>query len=117
MKTIKFNSKQILLATFFSLFILAGTVNAKGTETGFVSNFEIAVEPKLEVEEWMVNEQHWNNTEATYFFSVEPEMDLALENWMTEENNWMPQSLAILEDSAEEKLKIENWMIQENYWN
>jgi hypothetical protein len=117
MKTIRINTKQILLGIFFSLFILAGTVNAKGTETGFVSSYENTVEAELQVEEWMVNEIYWNYSENAIFFETELENNLEMENWMTEDTYWMPQSLAIVESTTDEELTIENWMITENYWN
>jgi len=117
MKTIYFYRKQILLGTFLSLFILAGTVNAKGTETGFVSSYENTVEAELQVEDWMVNENYWSYSENNIFFETEMENNLEMENWMTEEAYWLPQSLAVLENTTDEELTVENWMITENYWN
>lgn len=117
MKTIIFNRKQFLLGTIFSLFILAGTVNAKGTETGFVSSYENTVEVELQLEDWMVNENFWNFSEKSYLFETELENNLEMENWMTEDTYWTPLSLAVIEKTTDEKLTVENWMITENYWN
>lgn len=116
MKTIKFNLQQILLATLFGLFVLAGTVNAKGTETGFVSSYENITEQKLEVEDWMVSEKFWNSTETFNSFKLETENALELEEWMTNENNWKPESLVIIENETEKELSIDCWMVQESYW-
>lgn len=116
MKTIKFKSQQILLAALFGLFIIAGTANAKGTETGFVSSHENVVEQQLEVEDWMVSDNFWNATELSTSFSLEAENALELEDWMTNEDNWKPESLVIIQNATEKELSLDCWMVQDSYW-
>lgn len=115
MKTIQCNTKQFLLASFFTLFIL-GSGFAKGTETGFVSGHENITEPELTVENWMVNENHWNKTKNTVHVTLEFDATLEVESWMTDENYWNTQP-RVMPEIQEEELKVENWMISENHWN
>ena len=114
MKTIQFNTKQFLLATMFTLFIL-GSGFAKGTETGFVSGHENITDTKLTIENWMVNEHHWNKTETQLKFTEEFDANLEMEYWMTNENYWNLQPLTV-QEIPEEELEVENWMISERYW-
>ncbi|HKJ78874.1 MAG TPA: hypothetical protein VKA10_05040 [Prolixibacteraceae bacterium] len=118
MKTINFNSKQILWVTILGLFILAGSVSAKGTETGFASSYEnrIEQEQQLEVEDWMVNETLWKAPETSFSFVTEQESTLEIENWMVNENNWKPESIVLIENAKEKELTLDCWMVEENHW-
>ncbi|MFW5832004.1 MAG: hypothetical protein ACOCVA_07110 [Prolixibacteraceae bacterium] len=114
MKTIQFNTKQILLAAFFILFIL-GSANAKGTETIIASGLEDIAEPELEVESWMVNENYWNATGKTVQLFEDSDAKLEIESWMTDDNYWVLQPV-IRQTGEDEKLQVENWMISEQNW-
>lgn len=115
MKTIQFNTKQILLAAIFTLFAI-GSANANGAETEFASGLENITEPELKVESWMVSENHWNTTGKTIYFMKATDAVLEMENWMTDENHFAMQPV-VVENEKDEVLKVENWMISETYWN
>ncbi len=114
MKTIQFSTKQILLAAFFILFIL-GSANAKVTETVIASGLENIAEAELEVESWMVDENHWNATGKIILFFEDSDAKLEIESWMTDDNYWILQPV-IRETEEDKKLQVENWMISERNW-
>ena len=114
MRTIQLNTKQILLATLF--IIIAGSANAKGTETLFASGLENIAEPELKVENWMVNENHWNVTGKTVQFIKDYDSKLEIESWMTDYSYWTVQQSLVVETATDDELKVENWMISEEYW-
>ena len=116
MKTIKLSIKQIVVAAFLALLILAGNVSAKGTETGFASSLENSVESELTIEDWMVNDNHWNVVEQSVFY-VESDKSLNIENWMTDASYWNHEVVTYTETDKEDEIKIENWMINEKFWN
>jgi hypothetical protein len=117
MKTKKARLNQMILATFLFVFLLSGNVEAEGTEWTAVSGLENIAEPKLEVENWMVNENYWFTEENTFVVETEQDENLTLEAWMFDKNKW---GLAVFEyasSEAEQRLLLENWMINEMYWN
>ncbi len=116
MKTIKLSIRQIVPALFFTLLILGGNVNAKGTEVAIASGLENTVESEMKVEDWMVNESHWKITENVYF-TEETEENMQVESWMTDENTWELSSVGSLENETENELTLDNWMINADYWN
>lgn len=104
---------QLAAITLFSLIILVGNVNAKGTELDVI-NF-VTVEENLELEDWMTNETLWAN-EATIYIEQEIDDNLKMEDWMLNENNWNFTTPIIIEKEADEKLDIEPWMTNEIIW-
>lgn len=109
---------QIILATFLVVFLIGGNVNAKGTELTIASSLENIVEPKLEVEAWMVNETNWNTFEkSTCFFMVNSEESLEVEAWMLDQSNWIDNSYEYSTAEADNALLLEDWMVNEVYWN
>lgn len=115
-KTMKTRLTQIILATFLFTIIIAGNVDAKGTEVVVVSGLENIVESDLELEDWMVNESKWNEFE-TYYATEFQEESLELQNWMVNENNWRLSNFEYPSKEAEQDLILENWMTNEVYWN
>jgi hypothetical protein len=117
MKTKKAQLNQIILATFLFVFLLSGNVEAEGTEWNAASGLENVTENKLEIENWMVNEDYWFTEENTFAVETEQEENLTLEAWMFDKNKW---GLAVFEYASNEReqdLRLENWMTNEMYWN
>ena len=117
MKTKKAQLNQIILATFLFVFLLSGNVEAEGTEWIAVSGLENITETKLEVENWMINEDYWFTEENTFVVETEQDENLMFEEWMFDKNKW---GLAVFEyasNETEQDLMLENWMTNEMYWN
>ncbi len=109
---------QIILATFLLAFLTVGNVSAKGSELAIASCLENITELKLEVEDWMLNENNWNNFDNTTFVVADfSEEYLALEDWMLNENNWINKRYQYPDNETEQNLMLEDWMINEVYWN
>ncbi len=117
MKTRKTQLNQIILATFLFVFILSGNVEAEGTEWNAVSSLENAVEPKLEVENWMVSENYWFAAENTFVVEADQDENLTLEAWMLDKNKWGLAVFDYTSQDSEGRLMLESWMTNEMYWN
>lgn len=132
MKT-RFN--QILLLALISFFLLAGNVNAEGTERTTASSLETLIEPALELENWMVDEYYWMASDIS---GIQYENTLNLEDWMVNAEYWSAPSADYqmeeatnVEDwmvnapffavetinNAETELGIESWMVNANFWD
>lgn len=103
---------QIAAAAFFALFILAGNVNAEGTERN-ASNHE-NIEATLEIENWMINDNFWNSTKIVVFENTN-EATMELECWMTNDLTWELKNN--IETENEQELTVKPWMINDNNWN
>ncbi len=103
---------QLAAITLFSLILLVGNVNAKGTEID-ASSHE-AVETTLEIENWMINDFIWDTNNNLGFENTNDEL-LELENWMTNDKVWELETT--VETETEQALAFETWMIDENIWN
>ncbi|MCF6356549.1 MAG: hypothetical protein L3J54_01975 [Draconibacterium sp.] len=103
---------QLAAITLFSLILLVGNVNAKGTES-HASKHE-NIEATLELEDWMINDNLW---EVKNNLTLEKTTDefLELENWMTNDNVW--EFEAKYETETEQSLVFEPWMTDNNIWN
>lgn len=110
----KTRNNQLVAAAIFSFIFLVGNVSAKGTEIK-ASSLEI-IEEKLELENWMINENYWNN-ETTIWFEQASDVSLELESWMTDKNVWKANKTRVLETELDEELVVEDWMKIENNWN
>lgn len=108
---------QIILATFLIVILIGGNVSAKGTELTIVSSLENVVENELEVEDWMVNENNWNNFDNTFVVANYSEESLEVECWMLDQSNWVNDSFQYSTAEAESPLILEEWMVNEVYWN
>jgi predicted aspartyl protease len=109
---------QIVLAAFLIAILIGGNVSAKGTELVIVSGLENVVEPELEVEDWMVNENNWNTfNNNTYILTDYSEASLEVEKWMLDQSNWLNESFLYSTTEAENVLMLEGWMVNEVYWN
>ena len=108
---------QIILATFLTILLITGNVNAKGTELTIASSLENIVESELTVEDWMVNENNWNTFNNTYILTDYSESSLEVEEWMLDQSNWVNENFQYSTAEAENALMIEDWMVNEVYWN
>jgi len=109
---------QIILATFLLAFLISGNVSAKGSELAIASCLENITELKLELEDWMLNENNWTKFEAsTYVVTEYSEKSLKVEDWMLDRNNWLNESFQYSTAEAENAMMLENWMTNEVYWN
>lgn len=126
-----------VMMVFFTVSMLCGTTSAKGKGFKIASNLEIAADPIIKIENWMLNDMAWNKVtkfdiaiENEYFLEIEPwmtqslmwekievaqEEELTLENWMVDENVWDTNSFDI-ELEKDRELKVENWMTDIAYW-
>ncbi len=103
---------QLVAITLFSLILLVGNVNAKGTESHASSHENI--EATLELEDWMTNDNIWDINNASAFENVNEE-SLKLESWMVNDETWKLGNT--FETEKEKTLAIEPWMTNENIWN
>jgi hypothetical protein len=118
MKTKKARLNQMILAAFLFVFLLSGNVEAEGIEWDAVSGLEnVAEEPKLEVENWMVNENYWFTEENTFVVETEQDKNLTMESWMLDKNKWGLAVFDYVSAETEQGLMLEKWMINEMYWN
>lgn len=102
---------QLAAITLFSLILLVGNVNAKGTEIA-ASNHE-NIEATLEIENWMINDFIWDTNNNLGFENTNDEL-LELENWMTNDKVWGLNTS--IETETEKSLAFEPWMTDENIW-
>lgn len=107
---------QVVTAVFFTLLLIGGNVNAKGTEL-VASSHENIKESALEVEDWMINDNYWNTSDAAFFIEEVAEENLKLESWMINKFSWDKQSVCFIENEFENDLNLESWMVNENIWN
>ena len=112
MKNMKTTISQLAAITLFSLILLVGNVNAKGTEK-YASSHE-NIEASLELENWMTNDNIWNINNNLVFENANDEL-LELENWMTNDKVWELET--IVETETEQTLAFEPWMTDESIWN
>ncbi len=122
MKTILENNRnmktrisQLVVVAFFA-FTGLGNVSAKETRAN-VSSLENEKEPQLQVEDWMINANYWNESETAFYAEQVAEGSLELESWMTDENTWKVNNPVVQENETEKVLTLESWMVDENIWN
>ncbi len=113
----KTRMKQLTAGTLLALLMIVGNVQAEGTEVK-ASSLEVLTETKLELENWMMDENVWNET-AFIWSEQATEESLNLENWMTDEITWEASTVSVVNEETEKevKLKIESWMTADNVWN
>ena len=104
----KTRNTQFLLVALMAFFLLAGNVNAEGTERKPASSLEI-VEPALEIEAWMFNDNTYLSEAALY--KTETEQALRMEDWMFNDN--LRSESFMIEDEAEATLELQGWMLNE----
>lgn len=76
----------------------------------FVTYYETETEEALQLEKWMMDENHFSTFSA---ITEESESPLELETWMTNESFFNPSS-AYLQTATEETLELESWMLEES---
>ena len=110
----KTTMKQLAAGTFIAFLLLAGNVNAKGTDVKASS--QESIETTLQVEKWMTDDLVWNtNSTDVKHIVQEKEASLQLENWMTSEKTWNFSNNFV--EEAEAGLELESWMMSEVTWN
>lgn len=124
---------QLAVAILFALFISIGNSNATEKEAK-ASSHENIEEAKLEMENWMTDENVWNTSSFNYSEAVEANLEvenwmtssdnweiefqgLTIEDWMTDENIWEIELAIELTTEEEKDLAMEKWMVNENIWN
>lgn len=113
-ENMKTRMKQLTACTLLALLMVVGNVRAEGTEVK-ASSLEALTETKLELENWMMDENIWNGR-AYAWIEEATEESLPLENWMTDENIWSEPANVWMKNASEMSLGIENWMTNENTW-
>ncbi len=108
MKTIR----NILLIAVLA-FSLTSIVNAKETEYKVASSHENIEETTLGLENWMLEENFWNTSEAA-LYALETEKAMDLECWMLDDSKWDTDIESDLDEETE--LELESWMYNANYW-
>lgn len=71
--------------------------------------FQNETEPALQLEDWMMNSNYFNN--ATFNAEEATESPMELENWMLDENYFSSTQ------SVEQALELEDWMTSDKFWN
>jgi len=104
---------QILVFTLFAFFLLAGNVNAEGTERNFASSLETIVEPALEIEAWMVDDNYWKQSTL---YNIQFEESLDIEDWMISDQLFSYKAIEVVEET-EKEIELESWMIDANIWD
>jgi hypothetical protein len=100
-----------VMMVFFTVSMLCGTTSAKGKGLKIISNIEIAIDPAIKIENWMLNDLDWNKT-SKFDIATENEDILEIEPWMTQPLMWEK-----IEVAQEEELTLEAWMVDENVWD
>ncbi len=108
---------RMALAIFFAAFLFAANVEAEGKGWIAFSGLEKVAENKLQLENWMINDEYWNFSHTAYILETETDNILRVENWMLNDNIWKAPVLRYLTQDKDEKLCFENWMFSETYWN
>lgn len=113
----KTSMKQLTAGALLAFLLVVGNVKAEGTEIKSPSSLE-AIETKLEIENWMMDESIWKDTPFV-MMEQETEESMELENWMTNENTWNSEFEAdnAMKTEKESKLQLESWMTAESLWN
>jgi len=139
MKTLK--NKLSIVGAFILLFI-AGITNAEGGTRNSTLNAEVAVDSRLMVENWMLDENLWKTgsnvnlvetaseanldvegwmindgfwVTASFDYSISEESGMKVEPWMVDESNWGKMNYTLTE-ASDSKIKIESWMTDNSYW-
>ena len=80
---------------------------AKSTTETFL--FQTETEPALQLEDWMINVNYFND--VTFWVERITESPLELEYWMLDENYFGSKQ------NVEQALELEDWMTSEKFWN
>lgn len=118
-ETMKTRISQLVFAAFLTLILMGGNVSAKGTEV-VASGYEKMEEPALKMENWMINNNYWDDTSySNVDMTVDYEGSLDLENWMTDENSWETNNVNVVNNATEteNELNVEPWMVSKNIWS
>ncbi|MCG6191251.1 hypothetical protein [Maribellus maritimus] len=107
---------QIAAAAIFTLLLTAGNAKADGKDLSSAS-LEAITEPKIEVENWMIDEIYWNRTDAAFLLEQVSQSHLELENWMVDDTAWENVIVNSEENEKEAGLVVEPQMINDKIWD
>ena len=111
----KTTMKQLAAGTIIALLLTAINVHAEGKEAAKASSLK-ATETTLELENWMIDDNIWNEI-STFNFEEATDEALNLENWMTSNTVWENVQNMEVKTDKENELKLENWMTDTTVWN
>jgi hypothetical protein len=100
-----------VMMVFFAVSMLCGTTSAKGKEFKIISNLEMAADPMIKIDNWMVNNIIWNRA-SEFNLAADRDEILVIEPWMTNQGLWEKSEVV-----DEKELTIEGWMVDENVWD
>ncbi len=112
MKTVNY---KLGLVAMFGVLLISGTAIAKGNETENGSNLVTSPEKELSIENWMVDGDFWNFTEAFLYTGSSREKNLNVEDWMTNDD-YFSQTASAVDSATDGQLEIEGWIVNENHW-
>lgn len=120
------------LITLATIFLFSLSVSAK---TLIVSNFDAAsvsslltiedlADESLCIDEWMLDDEYWNQTQSDFVIQESAEESLHIESWMINNSLWENSkttnkkfSFESGESATEAPLTIESWMTNDNSWS
>ena len=74
-------------------------------------------EEKMQVEDWMLNEEHFRINNSSELYENAEEEEIIVEDWMLDESHFLSNNNLIEdENTAEDELKVENWMLDPDHW-
>ncbi len=75
-------------------------------------------EEKIQVEEWMMDEDHFRNDKNDDELNeIAEEEKLVIEDWMLDESHFISDNNAIGDEiSTEDELEVEDWMLNPEHW-
>ena len=127
----KHTLKKLAPVIFVAFAVLLGNNNTQGSETpasnsksessflkeaimtGYTrwdinNEFDVEMDSKMELENWMTNDINWMFTLVT---EIDEEANLEIESWMTSEKVWNG-----FKNNAEKGLALESWMTDSKVW-
>jgi len=92
--------------------------NLRFEELNFAPVYSADEEEKLQVEDWMMDEEHFRINDSYELNDIAEEEKIQVEDWMLDEEHFR---LPVNEDelyevAEEEKLAIEDWMLDESHF-
>ena len=88
--------------------------NLRFEELIFAPAYSADEEEKMQVEDWMLYEEHFRINDSYEFFDIAEEEKIQVEDWMLDEEHFripVSNDEALYEVAEEEKLAIEEWML------
>ena len=111
----KTTMKQLAAGTILALLLMVINVRTEGKEAAKALSLE-TTETTLELENWMMDNNVWNET-STFNFEAANDEALNLEDWMTSEITWEKVQSMETKTEKDNDLKLENWMTEAIVWD